>query len=454
MSPPIRSTLLLSRFTGIWPALAVFAAVLLLISRPEQAWAVPSFAEQTGQPCAACHVGAFGPQLKPYGRDFKLYGYVANDGASHFPPLAATVQTSFTQTAADQTAPRWFSKNGNVAVDQVSLYYAGRITDTVGSFAQVTYDGVARQLHLDNVDVRHAQDGTLLWEDAVFGITVNNNPTVQDLWNSTPAWGFPYNSSKLAPTPAAAALIDGGLAQRVLGVGAYVMWNDLVYAELDAYQGLGGDIRNATGIVPVSGADTTRGLIPYWRLALQRQLGSHYLQLGTYGLSASVYPGGDRSAGAPNRLTDVGFDANYQWLQNPDSVTTSLVSAHATYIREHASLGASQVLANSNATDRFQLLRADLSYSLAATMTPTIAYFQTRGTPDQAYWGTAGGRPDSQGFIAELAYVPFGKPDSPLQWMNLRLAAQYVAYMRFDGATRGASDNDAIYLSLWGALRF
>jgi hypothetical protein len=39
-----------------------------------RALALPSFAVQTGQPCAACHVGAFGPQLKPYGRDFKLHG--------------------------------------------------------------------------------------------------------------------------------------------------------------------------------------------------------------------------------------------------------------------------------------------------------------------------------------------------------------------------------------------
>jgi hypothetical protein len=43
--------------------------VALLLVRPDSAHAVPSFAQQTGQPCAACHVGAFGPQLKQYGRD-------------------------------------------------------------------------------------------------------------------------------------------------------------------------------------------------------------------------------------------------------------------------------------------------------------------------------------------------------------------------------------------------
>ncbi|MEY2843118.1 MAG: hypothetical protein RI920_1155, partial [Pseudomonadota bacterium] len=39
----------------------------LLLVAATQAHAVPSFARQTGQDCAACHVGAFGPQLTPYG---------------------------------------------------------------------------------------------------------------------------------------------------------------------------------------------------------------------------------------------------------------------------------------------------------------------------------------------------------------------------------------------------
>src|SRR4051794_40577255 len=64
--------------------------------------AVPAFAVQTGQPCAACHVGAFGPQLKPFGRDFKLHGYVGNDGQDHGLPLALTARTSFTHTRDPQ----------------------------------------------------------------------------------------------------------------------------------------------------------------------------------------------------------------------------------------------------------------------------------------------------------------------------------------------------------------
>ena len=39
--------------------------------------AVPSFARQTGMACAACHT-VF-PELTPFGREFKLNGYVLDN---------------------------------------------------------------------------------------------------------------------------------------------------------------------------------------------------------------------------------------------------------------------------------------------------------------------------------------------------------------------------------------
>jgi len=55
--------------------LASLAAVVIgagILIRPPTASAVPSFARQTGQPCATCHT-AF-PELTPFGRRFKLSG--------------------------------------------------------------------------------------------------------------------------------------------------------------------------------------------------------------------------------------------------------------------------------------------------------------------------------------------------------------------------------------------
>jgi len=104
---------------------------ILFLAETGQASAVPSFAVQTGQQCEACHVGAFGPQLTQLGRQFKLNGYTMSDGGDHFPPLAAMALTSFTHTKADQPggAAPGFRGNDNVALDQVSLFYAGRLFD-------------------------------------------------------------------------------------------------------------------------------------------------------------------------------------------------------------------------------------------------------------------------------------------------------------------------------------
>ena len=201
-------------------------------------------------------------------------------------------------------------------MDQASIYYAGRITPWLGAFIQVTFDGVAQEAHIDNVDVRHAGDGQLFGQDMVWGVTVNNNPTVQDLWNSTPAWGFPYNSSPLAASPVAATLIDGTLAQRVAGAGAYMLWNDLIYVEADAYGGLDADALRFTGI-PVSGGPTLEGAAPYGRLALQKDWENSHLEIGAYGLSANLVPQGFQQNGLTDRSRHLGFDANFQYIVNP-----------------------------------------------------------------------------------------------------------------------------------------
>lgn len=421
-------------------------AIFIFACGIRPAAAVPSFAQQTGQPCASCHVGAFGPQLTEYGREFKLNGYVATDGGDHL-PLAMMVQSSFTHTSADQPgATPHFGPNDNLAVDQVSLFYAGRLTDSIGAFVQTTYDGVGRNFTWDNADIRFAQTGSLLGSPLLYGATLNNNPTVQDAWNSTPGWGFPFAQSPLAASPQAATLIDGGLAQQVVGAGAYALWNDLLYVEADAYSGLGKDVRNGLGVVPVSGADEYDGLFPYWRLALQHNFGSHYLELGTFGLSAKRIPGGDRSAGT-DRITDVAADLTYLYGGDPDNPITGYV----TYIHEHQGLDASSVLSGTNKSDYLNTFRVNGSYSYQNTFTFSGQRFQTRGSSDFAQY-SGNGSPNSAGWIGEIAYVPGGKLDSwlPLpQWFNGRLSLQYTAYTEFNGTSSHASDNNTLYALLW-----
>ena len=122
-------------------------------------------------------------------------------------------------------------------------------------------------------------------------------------------------------------------------------------------------------------------------------------------------PGGIEVPGQADQFTDLALDANYQFYVNPRNVTSDLVSAHATLIHEDGWLGASRVISGSLPYHGLNTFRADVSYSFGATVTPSIQYFQTNGTADPAYWATPNGSPNTSGMIAEIAYVPWGKPE-------------------------------------------
>jgi hypothetical protein len=113
-----------------WLALvAGFVAVSALLVSSD-ASAVPSFGRQTGFACEACHT-AF-PELTPFGRRFKLNGYVLdnmqqvktitaqNEEAlllNYIPPLSLMFQASYTRTKAalpDVTLPDGLAQNNQV----------------------------------------------------------------------------------------------------------------------------------------------------------------------------------------------------------------------------------------------------------------------------------------------------------------------------------------------------
>ncbi len=439
---------------------AVLCAVALLASAPlKSAVALPSFAIQTGNPCAACHVGAYGPQLTSFGRDFKLYGYVSSDKKDHFPPISVMVQTSYARTQTPETSPvaEGYRKNDNWGINETTIYYGGIIIpDRVGAFIQGTYDGVSRTFGLNTSDIRYVRDGTLFDEDMVWGITVNNNPTMSDIWNSSPNWGFPYASSPFSASSGPGStppttLIDGALATNVVGTGAYLMWNDLLYVEANVYKQLGNhELSILQGLTP-SLTYNIPDAFPYWRAALQNawENGKYYGQVGTYGLTAAANPNGDRSTGKTDRYTDIAFDANFQWYANLKNVTADVLSAHATWIHETQSLGASSVLSGANASDVLNTLRADISYAIKATWIPTFQYFKVTGSTDAQVFN---GRPNTEGWVAELGYVPWGKPDSPVNWANTRLTLQYTNYNQFNGMSAHASDNNTLFFNIWMAF--
>jgi len=85
---------------------SVFVPLLILLAlflQSAELSTMPSFTRQTGMPCTACHIQAFGPSLTPVGRNFKLTGYtMAADKRAKFVPLSAMVQGSLTHTQRGQ----------------------------------------------------------------------------------------------------------------------------------------------------------------------------------------------------------------------------------------------------------------------------------------------------------------------------------------------------------------
>lgn len=443
----------------IRPAALLAALGLCLALLPlAPARALPSFARQTGQECAACHNGF--PELTPYGRLFKLNGYVFPGSTSDIPSVSAMMVDSFTHTQAPQPggpAPH-YSPNDNVAFEFASLFYGGAISTElgIGAFIQTTYNHIAQRYNWDNTDIRWAHSGTLFGEEMVGGISLNNNPSVTDLWNTTPAWRYPYQSSGLAPGPAAATLIEGGLAATSGGVNLYGFWDRLVYAEIGVYHTLSIRGESMLGVDP-TGSSSTNGPALYWRAAIEQNWGQHSLEAGTFGLAASIHPGRIADFGS-DHVTDIGIDSQYQFLGAVHSL-----SLQTSYIREQTSLDSSlaQGLAN-NLHDGLSSFHVKASYGYDQTYAATFGYFRLAGRADPGLYGgvSANASPNSSGLTGELDYTPFnhGGP-SFWPWANLRLGLQYTHYLKFNGAAdnydglgSSAGGSDTLYLFSWLAF--
>jgi hypothetical protein len=419
------------------------------------AGAVPLFARQTGQQCAACHNGF--PELTPYGRLFKLNGYTFGGGQSSIPPISAMTVASFTNTQASQpggAAPH-YGDNNNAAIDFISIFYGGVIMPHLGMFGQITYDNIAKTFGWDNTDIRYAQVVKLFDKENILGVTINNNPTVQDVWNSTPAWGYPWLASGLAPTPAAGTMLEGGFAQQVAGVSPYIYWDRLIYAEISGYRTVGYHLLNELGAG--TGGTQINGVAPYWRIAIEPKWGAHSWEVGTFGMSAAEVPGGIAGFGT-DHVTDIGFDTQYQYLGDTNSF-----SVQSYFIHESGTYSASaQQGLTSNSHDHLDSFRVKGSYYYQQTYGGTIAYFNIGGSQDALLWGpdSATNSPNSSGFIGEVDYMPFnhGGP-SFWPWLNIKFGAQYTYYTKFnggttdyDGAGHNATGNNTLYLFGWLAF--
>ena len=436
----------------------LFALLGWLVVYAPAAHAVPSMARQTGYSCSRCHT-VF-PELTAYGREFKLGAFAGSSQKWDESPLwkripvAALAQVARTETktalppeVAEDAAPR----DRETIVQAAGFYYGGKFTDNSGALIQYNYDGIERKWGMEMFDARYGDETKLGGKELLWGVTMNNAPTVSDIYNSTPSWSFPHTDTA-ALMPAASTLVDMTLASQVGGVGLYGRWNGLIYAEADVYRTANTGFFRFMGLGDPT-ENVVEGTAPYWRIALQQDVAPHLFEVGLYGMQAKIRADREDASGGTNRFRDVAVDGSYHYVKDNHTF-----SAHATWIHESQDWNASFPAGmSSSANTVLKTFRADAHYFYRRQYGGGIQYFDTRGDANDLLYntgdpvmGSASGRPDTRGWTPELAWLPIE---------NVKLAVRYTAYSKFngggdnyDGLGRNARDNNSIFFLVWVLL--
>lgn len=423
-----------------WP---LALASLLGLQAVQPAQAVPSYSRQTNSECAACHIGAFGPHLTPYGIRFKLGGYTDSDGKDGKIPLAATLQaaSALTESGNPTTQGRTDTRLTNVDV-----FLAGRLLDNLGAFIHVAHaEGVAPggsdYTQLDDVDLRFAKETRWGERDLLWGLSLNNHPGVQDPIDALPAWGFgaPGIGRAFSGVRTGSLLnkYQGGLAHRVMGLSGYAFIDNRLYLELGSYRSLSPAAQNKLGLLERSSAEVgDPGRLSntlYWRGAWLHDMKTQFYSVGVFGLRTDLQP--DR-VGPSDRVNDIGMDASYMYLGT----------------REHmAQLRASTILERRRYGSPVQTP----PFLPPATSQPTGAVREATFSATYVYrntWGITAARTWSKTQVDPALYWPYGKTDATFSYVgpywnvwgkegdsvsigtNLQLGAAFYRFDRFNGS--------------------
>ncbi|MFI4890416.1 MAG: hypothetical protein ACHQIL_07785 [Steroidobacterales bacterium] len=434
------ATVRVLRFAAM--ASIVFGAAALTLA-PTAAQAVPSFARQTGLACEACHT--IPPELTPFGRRFKLNAYtmttkppLVSDIDDHkrntvwltdIPGISILLQSTYdhwSRPPPDSLSPTTARSQSDTFQfpQQMSIMYAGAISDHFGAWLQMTYLQNTGSLGIDNNDVRYSDHTDN--NDWVWGVTLNNNPSFQDVWNTGIAYGIPYFPVQ---TLWSATQPIGGTGPRTplftqfpglaAGLGAYVWYKDSVYLELSEYHAAksGSAIATLDSSNLNVGGGTMQSFNPYWRAAYERDWGYNSIMIGTSGMYVRFVPsvlGATVSPGNTNRYLDLSLDWQYQY-NGQHNVFTFL--GHYTHETQENDAGLVPTYF-SNSTDHLNQLQLTGEYYRDRRFGGLVSFRRTTGTTDTAANG-GDGSPGNQYEVFELDYLP---------WYNAKLLLQYDLY--------------------------
>ena len=453
----------INRRMSLGRVLGMLSVCLATLGFTQQAWAVPSFARQTGLGCDSCHTSY--PGLTSFGREFKANGYTMsglkqvvtspNQSApgmaiNQVPNLSVVLQAD-EEYMAKQADPTSNTNHFKATFPkELGIYYAGRITPHMGTFMQITY-AQGEGFSMDLSDLRYVRDFNLGGHRTIWGLDINNGPMVGDLWNNNPAFGFPFVEGGSLPQP---FIFDDSVTLNTVGAGSYMYWDNLVYGDVAVYQS-----------APQGGNDALHSLSPYVRFAFTP---TPNLEFGAFGFFATrpCYTGADPTADTPlaptpdvrascgsgGNVDDLGLDAQYQMYPDANNVFTF----HARLTREietgidktFGAYGGPGSISRSYAN-------ADANWIYEHRWGVSAGFFGEWGKGSNYYnliYGDgfrSNSTPDTNGEVIEGDYFP---------WENVKLSMQYTYYnmingyaSNYDGGGRNASDDNILVLNaLWG----
>jgi hypothetical protein len=398
-----------------------FALWLLLASTGAEA--TPAYARQTGSACADCHAGAYGPALTPYGMRFKLNGYTDTDGNGVKIPVAGQL----TETHNDPARGK-----GSSALTEADLYLAGRLSDQIGGYVKIEADHTGPNTYntkLSNIDLRFvAKELKLGGKDLVLGVSVNNSPGFED-----PIAALP-NASLLGPPGVTGTLLNPSSpdapANRVIGATMYGLYDNDWYGEIGTYNSLPTSTQDHLGYA-ASGDPGKLSDTGYFRFAYMKDLKRQFFSAGVVALTTKrELPRG----GPADDLTDLGYDLTYQFLGNRKNIVqVSYVNIFEQ--RHYGTVLVSPTVPGLTSQDRGNARDQTLSitYTFLQSYGVTFSHLQSTGSHDAVRY-VPYGSPDTIANLISVYWAPFGKDDSWITVANLKLAATWFRFNRFNGS--------------------
>jgi hypothetical protein len=419
MSPALnRHTVRRTTLMYVW---LVVTALLLLINTETQA--TPAYARQTGSACADCHAGAYGPALTPYGMRFKLNGYTDTDGSGTKIPAAMQL------TGTRSVPSRGESTN---ELTEADLYLAGRVTDNIGGYVKIESDNQGDNkfnTKLSDVDLRFVlKDVNVGSKQATFGVSVNNSPGFSDVVSDLPA------AAQLGPPGVTGTLLNlsspDALADRVIGATVYGLYDSDWYGEIGTYNSLPLSEQDHLGY-SLSGDPGKLSDTGYARFAYMKDLKKQFFSAGIVALTTKQQL---PRSGPSNSIDDLGYDLTYQFLGNRENIL------QVSYVdileqRRYGSLPPSPfpgVTAQTHGAVHDQTFT--VTYTFKQSYGITFSHLVDTGSRDVVRYQPYG-VPDTTSNLLTVFWTPFGKDDSFTSVANLKLAATWFRFSKFNGST-------------------